>query len=126
MTRSPISTVRAAVFAGLSGLAVLPAAAWAHAMLQRASPAVGSTVRDAPAALTLTYSEAVEPRFSTVAVKDPSGARVDQGRLDTQQDGHVLVAPLKPLAPGVYTVEWHVTSVDTHKTSGHFSFTVEP
>jgi methionine-rich copper-binding protein CopC len=28
------------------------------------------------------------------------------------------------LAPGNYTVKWHVTSVDTHKTQGSFSFTV--
>jgi methionine-rich copper-binding protein CopC len=28
------------------------------------------------------------------------------------------------LAPGNYTVTWHVTSVDAHKTQGSFSFTV--
>jgi methionine-rich copper-binding protein CopC len=28
------------------------------------------------------------------------------------------------LPPGNYTVSWHVTSVDTHKTQESFSFTV--
>jgi copper resistance protein C len=31
---------------------------------------------------------------------------------------------VKPLAPGVYQVQWHVISVDTHRTQGNFSFTV--
>jgi methionine-rich copper-binding protein CopC len=38
----------------------------------------------------------------------------------------VLAVPVKPLAAGVYTVLWHATSVDTHKTEGHFTFTVAP
>ncbi len=101
-------------------------AALAHAFLDRASPAVGSEVSGSPPALTLSYSEPVEPLFSTVAVTDSSGARVDAGEPSPQDDGRVLVVPLKPLAPGVYAVEWHVTSVDTHKTEGHFTFTVAP
>ena len=56
----------------------------------------------------------------------PAGARVDEGKPTPQDDGRVLSVKLKPLPPGVYAVEWHVTSVDTHKTEGHFTFTVKP
>ena len=101
-------------------------AAFAHAFLDRASPAVGSEVSGSPPVLNLTYTEPVEPLFSTVHVTDASGARVDDGKPATQDDGRVLVVPLKKLPPGVYSVEWHVTSVDTHKTEGHFTFTVKP
>ena len=31
---------------------------------------------------------------------------------------------LRPLPPGTYKVNWHVLSVDTHKTEGSYSFTV--
>jgi len=41
-------------------------------------------------------------------------------------DPRQLSVPLKPMTPGTYTVEWHATSVDTHKTEGHFSFTLAP
>jgi hypothetical protein len=42
-------------------------------------------------------------------------------------DNSVLVAPVpQALKPGVYTVTWHVVSVDTHKTQGSFNFTVAP
>jgi hypothetical protein len=100
-------------------------AAFAHAFLDRASPAVGSEVTGSPPALNLTYTEPVEPLFSTVHVTDASGARVDDGKPATQDDGRILSVKLKPLPPGVYSVEWHVTSVDTHKTEGHFTFTVK-
>jgi methionine-rich copper-binding protein CopC len=101
-------------------------AAFAHAFLDRASPAVGSEVAGSPTALNLTYTEPVEPLFSTVQVTDASGARVDEGKPTPLEDGRILSVKLKPLPPGVYAVEWHVTSVDTHKTEGHFIFTVKP
>ena len=101
-------------------------AAFAHAFLDRASPAVGSEVSGSPSTLNLTYTEPVEPLFSTVQVTDASGARVDEGKTTPQDDGRILSVKLKTLPPGVYAVEWHVTSVDTHKTEGHFTFTVKP
>ncbi len=100
--------------------------AWAHAFLDKASPPVGSEVSGSPPSITLTYTEAVEPLFSTVQVTGPGGASVSDGKPTPQGDGRILVVKLKPLAPGVYSVTWHVTSVDTHKTEGHFSFTVKP
>jgi methionine-rich copper-binding protein CopC len=33
---------------------------------------------------------------------------------------------MKKLGPGVYDVNWHAVSVDTHHTQGSFSFTVQP
>jgi methionine-rich copper-binding protein CopC len=101
-------------------------AAMAHAFLDRASPAVGSEVSGAPAALTLTYTEPVEPLFSTVRVTGANGVQENDGKPAAAGDGRVLSVKLKPLPPGVYSVEWHVTSVDTHKTEGHFTFTVKP
>ncbi len=100
--------------------------AFGHAFLDRTSPAVGSEVAAAPPSLTLTFTEPIEPAFSSVRVMDASGDRVDQGSLIARDGGRVLSVGLKPLPPGAYKVEWHVTSVDTHKTEGHFSFTVKP
>jgi methionine-rich copper-binding protein CopC len=105
---------------------LLSPAAFAHAFLDRASPAVGSAVAGSPPSIALTYTEPVEPLFSTIQVTDAGGERMDAGKPVPQDDGRVLQVPLKKLPPGVYTVEWHVTSVDTHKTQGHFTFTVKP
>jgi methionine-rich copper-binding protein CopC len=102
------------------------APAFAHAFLDRAVPGAGSEVRVPPPALTLTYTEGVEPLFSHVTVSDSMGMSVTAGTPTAKDDGKTLVVPLKTLPPGTYQVEWHVTSVDTHKTEGHFVFSVKP
>ena len=50
--------------------------AFAHALLRSANPPVGSTVRQAPRDLSLTYSESVEPEFCHVTVTNAAGASV--------------------------------------------------
>jgi copper resistance protein C len=110
----------------LFGAAALASHAEAHAFLSRASPPVGSTV-PAPKAVDITFTEGVEPNFSSIVVQDAQGQRVDTGDVHTASaDGLRLEVGLKTLAPGTYTVIWHATSVDTHKTEGHFVFTVSP
>jgi len=108
----------------LSLLLVPPAvtAARAHAMLDHASPAVGSTVASAPHQVTLSFTQNLEAAFSSVTVTDSGGARVDQGK--PQVSGSTLSVALKAIGPGAYHVRWQVLSVDTHKTEGNFTFTV--
>ena len=102
-------------------------AACAHAFLDRADPAVGSTIKSAPPMATLVFTEALEPDFSSITVEDAAGKRVDLGDAHAApDDSKRFSVGLKPLPPGSYKVLWRVTSVDTHKTSGSFSFTVAP
>jgi methionine-rich copper-binding protein CopC len=100
--------------------------AFAHAFLEHATPAVGSEVASAPKELDLSYTEPVEVLFCHVAVTDAHGASVADGKPVGRNSNQTLVVPLKPLTPGTYRVEWHVVSVDTHKTEGHFMFTIKP
>ena len=98
----------------------------AHALLKSASPAVGSTVRQPPGEVSVGFTQDVEPALSTLAVLDASGASVAAGPAHPGGDNAHLAVPLKPLAAGTYRVEWHATSVETHKTQGSYSFTVRP
>ena len=102
-------------------------AAHAHAFLDHASPAVGSTVPAAPAAVTIWFTQNLEPAFSNVAVTNAAGQRVDAGNAQIPP-GHPdqLQIGLRPLPAGTYTVTWHVVSVDTHPTQGTFTFDVRP
>jgi methionine-rich copper-binding protein CopC len=97
----------------------------AHALLDHADPRVGNTVKSPPQAISLWFTQTVEPAFSTIEVRDAAGARVDTGKASVDAaDRKLLRVPVKPLPPGAYTVRWHVLSVDTHITEGNFSFHV--
>ena len=121
-----LRSAAAALLLAMPGL-LAPCLAHAHAELREAEPPVGSTVRGAPAQVKLTFSAAVELRFSSVAVTDAAGAQVDKGDLHAAGgDAKHLAVSLGALRPGTYKVVWRATSVDTHKTEGSFSFTVAP
>ncbi len=108
----------------LASLVLGAGAASAHAFLKTASPAVGSTVQQAPAQVVIDFTEGVEPQFSTIAVQDASGASVVTGDAHLQGGNTHLAIALSPLKAGRYTVTWHATAVDTHKTEGSFTFTI--
>jgi methionine-rich copper-binding protein CopC len=112
----------------LIGLAMLLAQAspvFAHAFLERASPPVGSELAAAPPELSITFTEGVEPLFSTIEVHGANGAAVSTGAPHVVPDNNRrLAVELPKLPPGTYTVNWHVTSVDTHKTEGNYQFTI--
>jgi copper resistance protein C len=99
----------------------------AHAFLDHAVPAVGSTVPRAPETVTMWFTQELEPAFTTATVTDASGNTVDAGpaQVDPKDPTELRVA-LKKLSPGTYTVSWHALSVDTHTTTGHFTFEIKP
>src|SRR4051812_13156750 len=101
-----------------------PAAAHAHAMLDHASPPVGSTVGAPPKEVVLSFTEKLEPKFSSINVQNASGASVNAG--SARASGTEMRVGLKALSPGTYKVLWRVLSVDTHRTNGSFTFHVGP
>jgi copper resistance protein C len=54
---------------------VSTSAAFAHAQLQKAAPAVGGTVSASPTEIRLKFSEVIEPRFSGIALATPAAWR---------------------------------------------------
>ena len=94
----------------------------AHAFLDHATPAVESTVTPQPQEISLSFTQNLEPSFSTVEVTGPNGDRVDAGK--TQISGNTMRVGLKAAGPGTYHVHWHALSVDTHTTQGSFTFHV--
>jgi hypothetical protein len=110
----------------LAELLIAPAAVRAHAFLDHADPAVGSTVPAPPTVIHLWFTQELEPAFSWVTVTDRSGASVNDGAatIDPSNKSELTVK-LKPLSSGTYTVKWHALSVDTHTTEGDFTFQVK-
>lgn len=98
----------------------------AHAFLERASPAVGSTVHASPPEVRIQYTEQLEAAYSTAHVEDPGGATVSTAARVDPNEKSVLIVTVGPLKPGRYKVIWKVLSVDSHVTNGSFAFTVAP
>jgi copper resistance protein C len=104
-----------------------PGFACAHAFLDHAEPKVGSTVNVSPKVVALSFTQELEPAFSTVEVLDANGKQVDSQDVNVDsKDASIMTVSVPNLPAGTYRVQWKVTSVDTHKTHGSFTFTVQP
>jgi copper transport protein len=119
----------AALFAAivLGGLSVLlgPASpASAHAALESTSPQQGSVVQQAPAEVTLTFSESVHLVAGKNQIIAPDGKRLAIG--EPKVNGRVLTIPIEAGSPprGTYLVSYRVISADSHPVSGGFSFSL--
>jgi hypothetical protein len=101
--------------------------AFAHARLDHAIPAVGSTVAPSPKEIVLTFTSELEPAFSSVEVVNEKGVAMQSSKAAVDSANRAqLRVPLKTLVPGTYRVNWSVLSVDTHRTTGNFTFRVRP
>jgi copper(I)-binding protein len=109
----------------VAAAALIAPVAIAHSYLQTASPPVDSTLAATPNQVVITFTEAIEPRYTTIEVTNANHQRIDDGEAHLAGgDSKRLAVPLQPLPPATYTVAWHATSVDTHKTEGNYQFTV--
>ena len=78
-----------------------------------------------PAQVKIWFTERLEPALSKIEVFDSSGQQVDKRNVQADKSDAILLSvSLRPLQPGKYKVVWRVVSVDTHVTTGDFSFEV--
>jgi len=114
----PLTVVAAAaVVAMATGQAV------AHASLASATPAPNATVPPTRT-ISLTFSGRIVADFSSFDVTDARGNKatvtVAHGR-----DGKTMTGTLaRPLAPGRHRVDWRIASIDGHRMTGAYTFTV--
>jgi len=110
------------------GAAVALAAAGpalAHTHLVQSDPAAGATVKAAPKAITLTFSERLVPTFSTFELTMPDHRMKVPVKTAVSRDGKQIVGTLeKPLTAGSYKIEWTAAGSDGHKMTGEVAFKV--
>ena len=76
--------ILAALVACAAAVGAAPSA-WTHAVLDHASPTVGSSVPASPPVVTLWFTQDLEPAFSGVTVTTEAGQRVDLGNAQIPQ-----------------------------------------
>ena len=101
-------------------------AAWAHAALQRASPAKDAEVTTAPTEIILQFNEKLEAAFSSAKLLDSSGKEVssEKAMLDAANPS-VMKLAIPALAAGTYKVEYVGVGHDGHRRKGNYVFTVK-
>lgn len=98
----------------------------AHANVIRSEPAANSVLDQPPTAVTIWFTEPLEPQLSQIQVLNSQGRRVDNGDAAVAAvDPTMLAVSLPPLPNGTYVVAWaNVSTVDGHKVRGSFVFSV--
>ena len=108
------------------GLALLPTAALAHAVLIKSIPAQRSSLTESPPRVELWFNERLEPAYSRASVTDEAGMQIDlRDALVSKEDARRLSLSLPPLRPGRYAVKFRVLSVDGHVVESSLTFTVK-
>ncbi|MGW0826254.1 copper resistance CopC/CopD family protein [Streptomyces sp. NPDC002845] len=100
------------------------APASAHAALTGSDPQQGSVVEQAPAQVSLTFSEKVAMSDGSVRVFDPKGKQVDTGETSELGGTTYAVKLHAGLPNGTFTITYQVVSADGHPVSGAYTFSV--
>ncbi|WP_394143895.1 copper homeostasis periplasmic binding protein CopC [Burkholderia multivorans] len=106
--------------------ATVSSAAFAHAHVAKSDPAANAVLAAAPAAVTIDFTETLEPAFSSIVVVDGGGKTVSDGRARVDAgDRKRMTVPLSALSAGAYTVKWVAVATDGHRTQGSYAFSVK-
>jgi copper transport protein len=100
-----------------------PAAAFGHASIRDSKPSPRQRLETAPKQVEIDFDQAVKIFASGIKVFDSKGKAYALGS-HLESGGHALIAPLRPLPTGAYTVRWQALSDDGHVVSGVFTFGV--
>ncbi|GGZ31186.1 copper homeostasis periplasmic binding protein CopC [Asticcacaulis endophyticus] len=98
--------------------------ALAHAKLQTAMPAAGST-GPSPKTIMLHFNEKMAAKLSSFDITTADGAKIDVTPTVDSSGMMMTAKPKAPLAPGLYKVNWHAVTSDGHRVTGEFTFTVK-
>jgi copper transport protein len=112
--------MRRVLLIGVLALA-FPAVASAHATLRYTTPKFGTELQRSPAHIALHFDQLVKVLPGSIKVMNGVGK---QFALTSRVEGRNVVAGVRPLKLGAYTVRWRAISADSHVVSGVWTFGV--
>jgi copper transport protein len=113
---------RLLLIVALTVLAV-PAKSFAHATLLDPSPEYRQRLSAGPTTVVLRFDQAVTAFPDSIVVRSAQGLVVSDDAA-SGADAQIVLAPVRSLPRGPYTVRWHVLSADGHPISGLYTFGV--
>lgn len=88
-----------------------PASVFAHSELETATPPDGAVLTAPPTEIVLTFSAPLNPSKSSITLRDPSGAQIAKGGVDSDDDTVMRLTP-PALEPGTYEIRWTSVAED--------------
>jgi copper transport protein len=98
-----------------------PASAAAHATLESTTPVFGKEMQRSPVLIRLRFDQHVKVLPGAIKVLNGVGKNFAG---TSSAEGSYVVASVRPLKLGVYTVRWQAVSADSHVVSGVWTFGV--
>lgn len=102
---------------------LLPGAAFAHATLVQSTPSVQQRLKSSPGLVRLRFDQSVKALPTGIRVYTVHG-RLVSGATRSATDRRVILAPVRALPRGAYTVRWTAVSADGHVIGGVYTFGV--
>jgi copper transport protein len=98
----------------------------AHSNLYRADPPANSQLAEAPAVISLYFTERLEPEFSAIVLERGDGTTVvTPAAVVDPADTTIMHLVPGDLPEGLYTVVWRALSAeDGHQTRGSYAFAI--
>jgi len=113
--------MRRATLAVAAAALAFPAVASAHATLKSTTPSFRQEVQRTPATIRLHFDQQVKILPGAIRILDARGTNFAR---PAHTEGTDVVASVRPLPRGSYTVRWQAISADSHVVSGVWTFGV--
>ena len=106
-------------------VALVPAAAFAHARVVSSSPAANAAIAP-PKQISVTFSEALVPAFSKLEVTMAGMDMKVPLKIAVSTDRKTMTGtPQGAFSKGSYVINWSAASVDGHKSKGSIPFKIK-
>lgn len=103
---------------------VVPQTVSAHAILLEANPAQGSSLKESPDKIVLTFNERLGGKLYKLKVKDENRKSVTENKAKLSKKHRKVMLKVPELDDGVYTVTYKVISADGHPVDSTYTFTI--
>jgi hypothetical protein len=114
---------RRVAIVAVSGAALVPTGAMAHAILEQSEPAAGASVPAGKVGMTFRYNSRIDRARSRLTLTGPDHNQTVL-RISPAGLPNVIETGATLTTPGNYVVRWQVLAVDGHITRGDVPFTV--
>jgi copper transport protein len=97
-----------------------PSGAFAHALLEKATPSPDSHLKSSPKEIVLVFNERLEKELYSIKVFNDEGDMVSKGKTEMSKEQKHLKHDLPVLPNGSYTISYSVLSADGHPIKGSY------